>query len=61
MQFLISTAYATSTFVLPDGFATSIWSQASDIFGTLSPVVILIVSVLVATLIIEIVIGALRK
>jgi hypothetical protein len=46
---------------LPANFASSSLGQASEFLDALSPYVILIVGILLAVLVIEIIIGAIRR
>lgn len=46
---------------LPTGFVASTTATASDFFNDLSPYTILIVGVLLAVVVVEIIIGSLRR
>jgi len=50
-----------SIITLPNGFVGSITSTMSDLFTDLSPYVTLILGVVLGAIIIEVVIGAIRK
>jgi len=52
---------SSTTIQLPEGFVSNILESAGGIFTTFSGVITLIVGVLLAALVIEIIIGALRK
>lgn len=60
-MYLIKTAFATSTIDLPAGFTDNILSQATSFFGSFSPYVILVIGLLMAVVVIEVLIGALRR
>lgn len=57
---MINTAYAT-VISIPTDFVSSTLSTASDFFSDLSPITVVIVGILIATAVIEILIGAVKK
>lgn len=54
-------ADASSSIQLPSNFTANIWAQAQDLFNGTQSYVTLIVGTILATIVIEILIGALKK
>ena len=61
INFLIPAAHAQASIPLPTSFATSVAAQAAQTITDLNPYTLLIVGVILATLIISIIIDALKK
>lgn len=59
-SFLFSTPALANTINLPADFTTNIGSSTSDTISTFSPFLILIIGILLAGVVIEIIIGAIR-
>jgi len=57
----IAFAQSTSTFSLPDDFTSNIWVQAQSILSALGPYVEMIIGVILAAVVLEIIIGSLKK
>jgi nucleoside-specific outer membrane channel protein Tsx len=57
----LALADASSTFQLPTDFNANIWSQAGQILTALGPYTEMIIGVILATVVLEIIIGALKK
>jgi len=60
-NFLINIAHAQVSIPLPTGFATGTAAQAAQTLTDLNPYTLLILGVILAVVILEIIIGALRK
>ena len=52
---------ATSSFELPDSFITGVWSNVEGVLIPLAPYLELIVGVILAAVVIEVIIGAIKK
>ena len=52
---------ATSSFELPDSFITGVWSNVEGVLIPLAPYLELIVGVVLAAVVIEVIIGAIKK
>ena len=52
---------ATSSFSLPDNFTSNIWVNVGAVLVPLAPYVELIVGVILAAVVLEIIIGAIKK
>lgn len=58
---VVALADSSSTITLPGNFTTDIWAQAQNLFTGVSSYVVMIVGTILATIVIEILIGALKK
>lgn len=56
-----SFAAVTSTFVLPENFGDGLWAQVNGLFQGINIYVTIIVGTILATVLLEILIGALKK
>jgi hypothetical protein len=54
-------ADVSSTITLPDGFVSGMWSNTTSILTALAPYITTILGVLLAAVLIEVVIGAIKK
>lgn len=50
----------TSTLVLPSNFIGDLWTSVTNLFSALSPITIVIITILVVSVVIEIIVGAIR-
>lgn len=58
---LLAEADSTSTIQLPADFTGNLISQITALFGNFSPYIVLILSVLLISLVLEIIIGAIGR
>ena len=57
----VALADVTSTIVLPDSFISNIWGNVNSLFTGINGYITLIIGVILAAVVLEIIIGAIKK